>query len=231
MKATRAPRGNAADSIRQVLEDEIAGGRLAPGARLEELELADRFGVSRTPVREALRMLSMSGLIEIERRKGAVVAALSMDRLIDLFDAMSELEGVCGRLAARRITDRETAELLRLHEACGVAAGKAVKARSTQDFNAYYEANALFHGLIYEACHNAYLAEEVLQLRRRLQPYRRLQLRMRGRVGESYEEHGRIVQAIIDGDEEAAARALREHVSIQGHRFADWMATVKPMLG
>ncbi|MEQ8824700.1 MAG: GntR family transcriptional regulator [Filomicrobium sp.] len=214
---------NAAEHIRQTLEDEIASGRLTPGSRLEELALADRFDVSRTPVREALRLLSTSGLIEIQRRKGAVVATMSMERLVGLFEVMSEFEGVCGRLAARRATEAEVQALWAQHEACGEAA-------KSKDANVYYEANATFHELIYVATHNPYLAEEVRQLRRRLQPYRRLQLRMRGRITESFHEHEAIVQAISDGDEEVATKALSSHVSVQGHRFADWLCSVNSLV-
>lgn len=210
---------SAADVIRQTLEDEIASGRLVPGARLEEVALAERFSVSRTPVREALRMLSTSGLIELKRGKGAVVATLGMDRLVELFEAMSELEGVCGRLAARRITDVEQAALLDQHGKCG-------KAAADKDADSYYRENAVFHSLIYAAAHNRYLAGELQLLRRRLHPYRRLQLRMKGRIAESHAEHEAIIKAIVEGDEETAARALREHVSVQGNRFADWVASM-----
>jgi DNA-binding GntR family transcriptional regulator len=211
------------EAIRQTLEEEIASGQLVPGERLEEVALAERFGVSRTPVREALRMLSTSGLIELQRRKGAVVASLSMQRLIELFEVMSELEGVCGRLAARRITEEEQAALLKQHKRCGQAA-------KSGDADRYYEENATFHSLIYAACHNRSLADELQRLRRRLQPYRRLQLRMKGRISESYAEHEEIVKAIFSGNEEVAAQSLRDHVSLQAHRFADWAATMKSVL-
>ncbi|MCB1528642.1 MAG: GntR family transcriptional regulator [Hyphomicrobiaceae bacterium] len=208
---------SAADVIREALEDEIASGHLAPGVRLDELSLADCFGVSRTPVREALRMLSASELVELKRGRSAVVATLGMVRLFELFEAMSELEGVCGRLAARRLTDEAQAALLTQH-------GKCRKAAAAQDAEKYYRENAVFHSLIDSAAHNRFLADELQQLRRRLRPYRRLQLRSKGRIAESFAEHEVIVKAIVDGDGEAAARAFRQHVSVQGHRFADWVA-------
>lgn len=219
---------SAAEEIRQVLEDEIASGAFAPGARLEEVELADRFGVSRTPVREALRILSTSGLIELKQRKGAVVAALSTGRLIELFEAASELEGLCGRLAARRITESELAALRKQHLLCGKAARRITGADGV---NAYYDANAVFHALIYAGCHNGYLSGEAMQLRRRLQPYRRLQLRMKGRIEESFAEHEAIVEAIAAGEEDRVAQLLRDHVSVQGDRFADWLASVNATYG
>jgi len=136
---------------------------------------------------------------------------------------MSELEGVCGRLAARRLTNEVQTALLEQHRKCGDAA-------AAQDAEKYYLENAAFHSLIYAAARNRYLADEIHQLRRRLQPYRRLQLRSKGRITESFAEHEAIVKAIIDGDGEAAASAFRHHVSIQGHRFADWVASMNATL-
>jgi len=208
-----------ADQLVQVLEDEIASGLQPPGTRLEEVALAARFGVSRTPVREALRLLSASGLIELRPRRGAVVATLSLERLVEMFEAMAELEAICGRLAARRMSDAERRELERCHALCGEAAASA-------DTDSYYWRNAAFHGAIYAGSHNSYLAEEARKLRRRLQPYRRLQLRLRRRVADSYAEHSAVVEAILAGEEEAASEALRAHVTIQSDRFADWLSSL-----
>lgn len=206
-----------ADEIRHTLEDEIASGQHAPGTRLEELVLAKRFGVSRTPVREALRILSASGLIELKPRKGAVVAPLSLERLVEMFETMAEMEGVCGALAARRMTPGELTALRHQHFLCGEAA---------QSGNAdyYYAENARFHALIYAGCHNEFLVEEVQRLRRRLQPYRRLQLRLKGRIADSFTEHQAIVEVLEAGDEAAATKLLKAHISIQSHRFADWVS-------
>lgn len=206
-----------ADEIRQILEDEIAGGQHAPGTRLEELVLAKRFGVSRTPVREALRILSASGLIELKPRKGAVVAPLSLERLVEMFETMAEMEGVCGALAARRMTPGELTVLRHQHFLCGEAA-------QSGDADHYYAENARFHALIYAGCHNDFLVEEVQRLRRRLQPYRRLQLRLKGRIADSFAEHQAIVEVLDAGDETAAAQLLKAHISIQSHRFADWVS-------
>ncbi len=100
-----------ADQLRRTLEEEIFTGRLKPGDRLDEQSLAQRFSVSRTPVREALRQLSASHLIEVRPRQGAVVAVITLPRLIEMFEVMAELEGMCARLAARRMTDDERSEL------------------------------------------------------------------------------------------------------------------------
>lgn len=205
--------------IQKALEDEIASGRHPPGARLEEIALAERFGVSRTPVREALRLLSSSGLVDIRPRRGAVVAELSLDRLIEMFEMMAEMEAVCGRLAARRMTKGERAELVAHHNACQAAF-------ETGDTDVYYEANARYHATIYAGTHNSFLAEEVRRLRNRLQAQRRLQLRVPDRVRDSLEEHAGITEAIVSGDGDAAAQRLYAHVSIQGNRFGDWLTSL-----
>ena len=214
---TKPPRH--ADQLRQVLEEEIASNQLTPGTRLEEVALAERFGVSRTPIREALQMLSASGLVELRPRRGAIVAALSLERLLELFETMAEMEAICGRLAARRMSTLERDKLQKQHEICGRAARAG-------DRDLYYEENVRFHGLIYAGSHNKFLAEEVGRLQRRLQAYRRLQLYLSGRMTESYAEHTAITNAIIEDDGELAGRLLRGHVSIQGNRFGDWLSSL-----
>ena len=107
-----------ADALRDQLEQDIVTGALRPGERLDEQSLAARFGVSRTPIREALMQLASAGLVELQPRRGAFVASLSLKEVIERFEVMAALEGACGALAARRITDAERRELLEAHEAC-----------------------------------------------------------------------------------------------------------------
>jgi DNA-binding GntR family transcriptional regulator len=115
-----------ADALRDQLEQDIVTGTLRPGERLDEQGLAARFGVSRTPIREALMQLATAGLVTLRQRRGAFVASLSLKEIIERFEVMAALEGACGALAARRITDGERRELLEAHEACrGEAAGAA----------------------------------------------------------------------------------------------------------
>jgi DNA-binding GntR family transcriptional regulator len=106
------------ERLRESIEEEIATGRLLPGTRLDEVELATRFGVSRTPIREALRLLLGEGLVETRPQRGAVVAQVTPQRLIEMFEVMAELEAMCARLAARRMSDVELAEVEAAHEAC-----------------------------------------------------------------------------------------------------------------
>src|SRR3954449_6690629 len=107
-----------ADTLRNQLEQDIVTGALRPGARLDEQSLAARFGVSRTPIREALIQLATAGLVTLQPRRGAFVTSLSLKEIIERFEVMAALEGACGTLAARRITDEERRELLETHETC-----------------------------------------------------------------------------------------------------------------
>ncbi|WP_372866431.1 GntR family transcriptional regulator [Pseudomonas sp.] len=210
------------EAVRDEIEELIAFGKLPPGKHLDETELAERFGVSRTPVREALNQLANAGLVEIRPRRGAVVAEVGAQKLVEMFEVMAELEGMCGRLAARRISREQEHALVAAQEAC-----EAI--RDSGDPDLYYERNDEFHGIIYAASHNAFLVEQAWVLRRRLRPYRRLQLRARDRINNSLSEHEAIVRAIQTGDADQANELLREHVIIQGKRFGDLIATL-PLL-
>jgi DNA-binding GntR family transcriptional regulator len=207
------------ETLKDAIEEMIAVGKFAPGQHLDETELAASFGVSRTPIRETLIQLASMGLVVIRPRRGAVVAELGPQQLVERFEVMSELESICARLAARRMTPAEQEALRAAHAACK-------EAMSSQDPDDYYVRNEAFHEAIYAGSHNQFLIEQARSLYRRLRPYRRLQLRVRDRVSNSYAEHDEMVQAIIDGDGELAARLTREHVMIQGQRFADLMASL-----
>ena len=196
--------------LQDAIEHDIATGALAPGARLDELSLAARYQVSRTPVREALHQLAASGMVEMRPRRGAVVATAGPGRLYEMFEVMAELEAMSGRLAARRVTPEMRAALDAAHQACrGALDGP----------DGYYEANEAFHQAIYRASGNAFLEEQCLALQKRLRPYRRLQLRVGNRITRSFAEHEAIVAAIVAGDSAAAAEALTAHVRVQGERF------------
>ncbi|MGN6701572.1 MAG: GntR family transcriptional regulator [Burkholderiaceae bacterium] len=213
---------NRSETLREAIEEMIAVGTLPPGSHLDETELATQFGVSRTPIREALIQLASEGLIVIRPRRGATVTEIGPQRLVEMFEVMAEIEAMCGRLAARRMTAAEHADLMAAHERCK-------EARDANDPDAYYYRNEIFHQAIYPGSHNTFLAEEARGLHRRLRPYRRLQLRVRDRLGVSYGEHEDIVRAIVAGDGEATADLLRRHVTVQGQRFADLVASL-PLL-
>jgi DNA-binding GntR family transcriptional regulator len=211
-----------ADLLRDQLEQDIVTGAFRPGERLDEQSLAARFNVSRTPIREALQQLASAGLVTAQPNRGAFVASLGVRDVVERFEAMAALEGMCGRLAARRISESERRTLIDAHEACRREAARG-------DADAYYYENERFHNVIYEACHNAFLAEQARLLHKRLKPYRRLQLRLRNRLVTSLKEHQAIVDAILAGDGELAEQMLKDHVLIQGERLSDFVATLEPV--
>jgi len=205
------------EQLAEQIEEELVTGAFPPGTRLDEMELAARFGVSRTPIREALIQMASAGMVEQRPRRGAIVPEVGANRLVEMFEVLAELESMAGRLAARRITPREQAALMAAHLACQ----QALEGNSSDD---YSRLNDRFHHLIYAASHNDFLAAQATALRRRLQPYRRLQHRIRGRRKVSSDEHVGIVEAIDAGDGELAAERLRGHVLVHGERFADLVA-------
>jgi DNA-binding GntR family transcriptional regulator len=218
-KAHTKSNASQALKLRDALEDEIVNGILKPGHRLDEASLAERFHVSRTPIREAFKYLVGSGLVETIPNRGTFVASVGLPQLIEMFEVMAELEGMCARLATRRISDAQSEELRSLLEGCA-------RAKEKGDPDAYYYENERFHDCIYRASHNRFLAQQARQLQMRLKPYRRLQLRVRNRASTSLEEHRNIVDAILSGDEGSAEASIKDHVRIQGERFTDFIATI-----
>ncbi|MBL4739897.1 MAG: GntR family transcriptional regulator [Sneathiella sp.] len=208
-----------ASELVPVLEQDIVTGVLKPGQKLDEAMLAKRFHVSRTPVREALGKLAASGLVEIRPRRGAIVATISLRELMNMFEMMANLEGICARYAARRITPEEKLELAAAQEACAALA-------TSEQYDDYYDKNMLLHNLIYKTSHNDFLEKQTQDLRLRLSPYRRLQIRIPGRLKSSSDEHGKLVDAILKGDAKLAEKLTRDHVAIQGERFTDVLATL-----
>jgi DNA-binding GntR family transcriptional regulator len=213
---------NRSHYLRDAIEDLIATNELRPGDHLDETELANRFEVSRTPIREALIQLASMGLVVIRPRRGAVVAEVAADQLVEMFEVMAELEAMCGRLAARRMSIDDQAVLKQAHAACRQAC-------ESGDADAYYYKNEAFHDAIYAASHNTFLAEQARNLHRRLRPYRRLQLRVRNRLPTSFAEHDAVVNALIAGDSDLSANLLRQHVLVQGQRFADLIASLSQL--
>lgn len=205
--------------VKKNIEDDIVFGHLLPGTKLDEQELCDRYNVSRTPIREALKLLAADGLVEIRPRRGAIVPKIEPLVLCEMFEVMAELEGMCGRLAARRIQPDEKANLIELHHRCE-------QYLIDQDSENYYEENKNFHFAIYHASHNSFLIEQASSLHKRLHPYRRLQLRVHNRMNQSYTEHEALLNAIIEGNELLAEELLKAHVTVQGAKFTDLIASL-----
>ena len=205
-----------ASGIHRRLAVEIASGHLAPGSRLDEQEVALRFNASRTPVREAFRALAAERLVELRGRQGATVRAIGVHDLIDMFQVMAELEGLCARLAARRASPAHLEELQASHQ--------ALIDRAASGPDAFYDANQVFHEIIYEASCNGFLAEQTRTLRNRVAAYRRRVTRRPGRVGDTIREHAAVIVAIADGDAEAAHTSMRAHLTLLGDDLMDFIA-------
>jgi DNA-binding GntR family transcriptional regulator len=204
------------DALKDAIAEAILTGELAPGQRLDEVSVAQRFAVSRTPVREALKQLAAMELVELRPHRGAVVAGLDRDQLAQLFEAMGEIEAACAGFAATKmsIAERERLEIAWLD--CD-------EALHDTDLEAIHAANQAFHAVIHQGAHNSFLADAAHGLRRRLAPLSRAQFGLTGRPDHSAAEHREIMAAIRDRDAAAAADAMRRHLASVGRAFARWL--------
>jgi DNA-binding GntR family transcriptional regulator len=200
------------ERLAEGIAESVLSGEFQPGFRLDEHRLAERYGVSRTPVREALRQLASTGLIEVKPRRGATVANVTSAQLETLFAAMAEIEAACARLAAMSMTPIERRRLQNLHETMAAFAPR-------EERDAYAAANIIFHTQIYAGAHNEILSEFAAGLRRRLGPFRRAQFRTEGRIARSHVEHGAVVKAILACDAAAAHAAMFHHMSLVEDSF------------
>jgi len=169
------------------------------------MELARRFGVSRTPVREALRMLVASGLVDLRPHRSSVVARPDRHQVLGMFEALRELEALCAGFAAERMTKPEQGHLQRIHRTLKpvVRGGDAQR---------YHEINEHFHGAIYAGSHNVYLAKLTAETRARIAPFSRAQFRNFGRLTQSHHEHERVVAAILGRKRDEAMTLMRVHI-------------------
>lgn len=213
-----------AEEIRIALEQEILTGGFAPGQRLDEQELAQRYAASRTPVREALRSLEARQMITWEPRRGPTIRVLGLGEILDMFQVMAELEGLCARLAARRGSPAEVRDLERLHDICAQSAGRSDEAQ-------FYDDNKAWHQRIYEMSNNPFLRRQTEELRLRVAPYRRFITRQAGRMATSIDEHARVLAAIRARDDERAHAEMRDHVAILGYEVTDWMQSLNAVQG
>lgn len=209
-----------ADQIANTLEQLVFSGEFQDGERLDELKLAEQFHVSRTPIREALQVLVSSGMAEQIPRRGVFIRQPGPVELMEMFETMAELEAACGRLAATRMSDKGLTSLANANDRCQQAI------RDT-DHDRYYKENETFHQIIYRGAANTFLANQALQLQNRLRAYRRIQLRFRGRMDQSMNEHSQILSALTKGDADMAAQTLRGHVAVQGEKFHQLIASLK----
>lgn len=209
-----------ADSIADALEEMVFTGQIQDGERLDEVSLAAKFKVSRTPIREALQRLVATRLAEQRPRRGVFVRQPASMAVVEMFETMAEIEGVCGRLAAQRATNKCIDDLEAANERC-------TEAIRDSDADAYSRHNETFHHLIYAIARNTFLEGEALRLYKRLKPFRRVQFHMHERMSQSVADHTSIISAMTTGDAEGAAELLRQHVGSQGERFYQQMAVLR----
>ncbi|MDW5316927.1 GntR family transcriptional regulator [Rhizobium sp. PL01] len=194
-----------ASQIYHALAEEIAKGSMPPGQKLEEKVIAEKYGVSRTPVREALRELGARGLIEMNPRRGGIVARIDTDRMADMLEAEGEIEASCARMAAQRMTAMEREQLYELHRQYSACV-------DNQDLDGCRDINRKFHDAICRGAHNVTIAAMAVELRARLAPFRQQQAGPADvRLQQSLDEHQKIVDAIRANDAAGAFAALSEH--------------------
>lgn len=206
------------DAMVTALSEEIVSGDWPPGTRLSARSIAERFGVSRTPVREAFGHLFAMGLVERRPNRGVVTACISESQLLSMFEAMAELEAACAGLCAQRMTLEERHALVTLHDASrGLA--------EQPDSAAYTGFNDEFHSRLYAGSRSDYLIELTRTTRTRLAPFRHTQFRVSHRPERSFAEHAAIVEAIVAGDAREAAEAARRHVLSVGSVSREFVET------
>ena len=209
------------ESLRLKLEEDILSGALAPGVKLDEEEIAARFGISRTPVREALKALMSTGLVDLRPHQGSCVAVLTLKSIIEMVEVMAVLEATCAELAARRHTPIDREVMLRAHKKCELAFGR-------NDPAAFYEANIDLHDAIYKASRNEYLVRQTQLLRQRLEPYRRRISYHAGLIEKASHEHFDIVHAILAMDTARAGETMRVHLATLRDDIASMIDDVTP---
>jgi DNA-binding GntR family transcriptional regulator len=217
----------AAEKIRLAIEEAIGNGSLLPGDIINEAELSARYGVSRTPIREALLQLQAQGMLTSLPRSGMLVAKMDVPQLLAMWELLAELEGICARLACERMTSEERAELTRTHE-------ESTAPAETGDRDAWRTMNMTFHEVLYRGARNSYLRQEILRMRSRTGAYREHAFAALDKLKTSWDQHAEIVEAINRRDEVAAAQSMVRHLSPgQGAKgFAAFVASLpKELLG
>lgn len=195
------------EDISRRLAEDIITGVILPGEKLDEQATADRYGVSRTPIREAFRQLATTGLIQSKPHRGATVIDLDIDQLADMFEALGEIEALCAKWSAQRMTAVERKKLNNIYQESQVALG-------SKDDTFYSDNNEQFHWAIHAGSHNETLRDLAQDLWRGLAPFRRsVFFKQENRMSASAAEHNEIVKAIVNSDTTAAWEAMRSHVA------------------
>lgn len=199
-------RGSRVQQIEAVLREDIAAGALQPGERIDEVALSQRFGVSRTPIREVLSRLTAQGILVPGEKRGVRVAEYSLEQLAQIFEAMHEIEAACARVASQRLTLLNRSEI-------EIAQAKCVAAAQRGDRTEYLRANEAFHETIYRATGNPYLGNIASEFRRRTGPFRAKKFATQADMVASAESHAELIAGIFSEDSRAASEGMRAHMT------------------
>ena len=192
------------EDVADRLREQIFRKQLAPGSRLDEQSLAEQFGISRTPMREAIKVLASEGLVTIKMRRGAHVTEVNRGDLEQIYTVLSLLEGQAAKQTATKASEDQLNLLDHLHH-------RLEKAAADRDIEQFFEINSKFHELIQEIAGNRWMNGVIADLRKVLKLHRRDSLTSTGRIQNSLLEHREILKAILRRDELAAETAMRKH--------------------
>lgn len=204
-------------SIAERVEQMIVKGEIDIGGKLNELALSQQLQVSRSALREAIRLLEPSGLVTILPNRGVFVRRVSLEEALDIFDIRAGLVYVAGQLAARRASEQALKELEELHQGM-------IAAWEQRDFDRYYQINFNFHSAILRAAGNERLASAYDMMSNELHLFRRRNLGNSAQLELSIQEHAKILQALQARDELRAGRAFEKHVLIGKQRMIDTLS-------
>ncbi len=204
------------DIVFEHLRTAIITGALRPGERLMELQLAEDMGVSRTPVREAIRKLELEGLVSMVARRGAYVSDLSIRDIAETFEVRAALESLAAGLATERIVPEELEQLERVLVEIGAC-------EQRDDIERMVELDEEFHALLFAATRNSKLSQIISNLREQIARFRRSSLSTPGRIKAVFHEHKSIVEAISDRNSALAQALAREHIENAEHSLMDWV--------
>ena len=196
------------DEVSATLREEIFSGTLAPGSFVDEAALCERLSISRTPLREALKVLTAEGLLRHEPRRGCFVAEVTQKDLDEIFPVIALLEGRCAWEAARNASDDELAALEALHD-------KLARHARAKRINEYYATNFAIHEAIILLANNRWLGQTIADLRKIVKLARLQQLHAPGRLAQSLSEHMTVFAALQSRDSEGAEAAMRTHLTRQ----------------
>ena len=191
--------------VYETLREAIRNGALTPGERLMEIQLAEELGVSRTPVREAIRKLELERFVVMLPRRGTYVANLSLKDINEVFEIRAALDGLAAGLAAERITEEELEQMERLL----VEIADCIEQHNNQKI---VEADEAFHDILYRASRNERLVGIICNLREQFTRFRSVSINYPGRLQNTLEEHRQLVEAIAQRNPEAAQQKAREHI-------------------